>query len=457
MIAIKTGTNRMVFILATLLLMGLIACSGGSGGGSAPAPAPAPKLEVLPSGYDFGIVTGDNTVAPLEVTIRNDGKANLILSSITKTGTGESYFDLNTNPSKNPCGAGAMTLGPGTSCNVIVTFDTTGPALFSAEADVVIKSNDPTWPTYNMGLRGSKEEITQIDVTINQINACPRNSGGGEITAYVSVLDQGGAPVTGLEKSNFALMEDAVAISASQIESAKFVGDNSATISVAVLLDYSYSLTKEPENVKDMQNATKSFVEQLRLGDEASIIKFATTTVDASNGFIPAENKNLLTDAIMSTPDFGGGETRLYDTLVEAIEAISAPERTTDRRAIIIMTDGEDNDGSGDPLSTNKLEDVINDAIAQGIPVFTIGLGDRVNPADLRLLAASTGGTYSDSVTSDNLLTIYNQLAKLLFTDQYILTYLSTLAGDFNAQLTVTVTTADNLKDDDTREIPNCY
>jgi Mg-chelatase subunit ChlD len=419
-------------------------------------PASAPKLEVLPSGYDFGIVTGDGTVDTLEVTIRNSGKANLILSSITKTGTGESYFDLNTNPSKNPCGAGAMTLGPGTSCNVIVTFDTTGPALFSAEADVVIKSNDPTWPTYNMGLRGSKEEITQIDVTINQINACPRNSGGGEITAYVSVLDQGGLPVSGLDESNFAVKENALAIDASQIESVKFIGDNSATISVAILLDYSYSLTKEPKNVDGMQKAAKSFVEQLRLGDEAAIIKFATTTVDASNGFIPASKQEHLIDAIMSTPDFGGGETRLYDTLVEAIAAISAPERATDRRAVIIMTDGEDNDGTGDPLSINDLEDVISDAIAQGIPVFTIGLGDRVNLKDLQLLAASTGGTYSDSATPENLLSIYNKLAKLLFTDQYILIYNSILPGSSAAQLTVTVTTAEGLTDNDTREIPIC-
>jgi hypothetical protein len=58
-----------------------------------------------------------------------------------------------------------------------------------------------------------------------------------------------------------------------------------------------------------------------------------------------------------------------------------------------------------------------------GVPVFTIGLGDRVIPDDLRELANSTGGTYSESVTSNNLLTIYNQLANLLFENQYILTY----------------------------------
>lgn len=449
MMSIKTGTNRLVFILFALFTIALMGCGGGSGGGG----GGVPKLEVLPSDYDFGIVTGDNTVAPLEVTIRNGGTANLSVSSITLSGTGESHFDLNRDAGRNPCGAADRTLAPGNSCNVIIAFDPIGSGPFIAAADLIVKSNDPTFPTYNMGLLGSKEEITGISVAINQINACPRNNDGGVITAYVSVLDQGGHPLSGLLKENFALLEASTLIDSSQI-SAHFVGDNSASISVAILLDYSFSLTKEPENVADMQNAAISFVNQLRDGDEAAIIKFATTAVDASNGFI--SDKPLLISAIESTPDFGGGETRLYDTLVEAIETISSPARTTDRRAIIIMTDGEDNDGTNNPLSLANLDDVIADAIAMGIPVFTVGLGERVNPDDLRLLASETGGTYSDSVTSANLLTIYNQLAELLFTDQYILTYSSELPAGQTADLTVTVTTSDSLSDDDTRTIPVC-
>jgi VWFA-related protein len=441
--SIKTRMPRSMFIPLTIFAIAIMACSGGSGGGSSPTPAPV--LSVLPSGYDFGIMTDDNTLDTLEVTIRNSGTAALRVSNIDLTGTGMADFVLNKNAGANPCGGGDVVLGLGESCNVTVDFTPQGLGDFTA--DVTIASNDPTTPVYNLGLRGSKEPISEINVKINQVIACPREP-GLPVTAYVAVTDQGRFPVTGLLAEDFTIEEGDVPI---DWLLASWIADSHPTISVALLLDYSNSITNEPDNVDAMRRAATSFVQQLDERDEAQIVKFGTQAVVVADF---TSDKDDLISAIESTPDTGGGTTLLYDTLVAAIGDIS--ERTKDRKAIIILTDGEDNDGKGVPLSDADLYDVIADAREMGVPVFTIGLGDRVNPDDLSELANSTGGTYSESATPDNLLTIYNQLANLLFENQYILTYNTALEENQGGVLKVTATYNGSISGEDTYTILPC-
>lgn len=425
----KIKNNLLVHVVILFLLIP-IAFMGCSGGGGSSSPPPAPKLTVLPANsYDFGTVTDSNTVEPLEVTLRNDGTANLVVSNIALSGTGVSQFRLDTGVGKDPCGS-TPTIASGDSCTVTVYFE---PLILDTFlSGLTIESNDSGTP-YNLELIGTAEDIKEVEVTINQIDACPRIV-GGEVTAYVSVTDQGGFPLTGLNVGNFTLSENG-GLPANPL-TVNFVKDI-ASISIVLLMDYSFSLTQEPDNLTDMEDAAKSFVGQLRAGDEAEIIKFATETV-VTQTF--TSDVSLLTEAIekpLTDEDLGGGETRLYDSLIQAVDDIST--RTTVRQAIIIITDGEDDDGTGNPLSDANLDDVIADANLKGIPVFTIGLGDRLDPVVLQSLADETGGTYSDSVTSDNLATIYQQLANLLFTNQYILTYNTALGEADTGDLTVAV------------------
>jgi hypothetical protein len=214
-------------------------------------------------------------------------------------------------------------------------------------------------------------------------------------------------------------------------------------------MDYSGSIIAEPDNVTDMEKAAISFVSQLGPNDEAEIIKYATT-IEVTRAF--TSNKTLLIDAIQSTPNVGT-HTALYDAVVQAVTDISTT--TTDRRAIIIITDGLDDDGTGNPLSANTLGDAISDANANGVPVFTIGLGNA-DITVLQRLADNTGGTFSDSPTSDNLSTIYQQLADLLFINQYILTYTSDLAPSANGSLAVTATYVAGVSGSDTKTILAC-
>ena len=103
------------------------------------------------------------------------------------------------------------------------------------------------------------------------------------------------------------------------------------------------------------------------------------------------------------------------------------------------------------------IDDAIDDANLTGVPVFTVGLGNA-DTTVLQQIANDTGGTYSDSTTSDNLATIYQQFANLLFTNQYILTYNSGIAADgaTTGTLEVMATYGTLQPGTDTKTIPAC-
>lgn len=429
---------RIMFILYSITLIGCGGGGGGGGGGSSSSQEPA--LKVLPADFNFGIVTNNNFAESLEVTIQNTGTADLDVTSIVSSDT--SNFDLNLNAGKNPCASNAPTITAGSSCTATVNFTPTTYDTFSA--DLTIQSNDPNSPTYKMNLTGSKQDITAINVTINEIKACPRPS-PPPATIYASVIDQAGFPVVGLDASAFAINEAGTDVAPTSVV---HVSD-SVTLSIALLMDYSGSVVQEPDNVTDMENAVITFVNELGTNDEAEIIKFASM-IEVTQAF--TSDKALLTTAVQSTPNLGD-YTAVYDAVVKAVDDISAS--TTNRKAIIILTDGKDDDGNGNPLSVNGLDDVIADANAKGVPVFTVGLGSA-NTQILQQMAADTGGTYFDSSTSDNLTTVYKQLASLLFTNQYILTYPSGLVSTTTGDLTLNATYASGISGSNAKTILAC-
>jgi len=427
--------------------MAFLGCSGGGDDAPAPVPSPSiqvtpssPSIQVTPSSYDFGIVTEGNSAAPLEVEISNDGSAEGNVYDIALSDTNNFALDL--NGGSNPCNTASLTIPAGDNCTAEVDFLPQATASFNAK--LTIESNDPANSTLNVSLSGIKEAVSELNVRINQVETCP----GPVVTAYVSVTDQGGYPVTILTKNDFSVTEDATLIVGAPT-STSFVS-NTATISVALVMDYSGSIISVQDNVDDMEEAAANFVDQMGAGDEVEIIKF-----DKEFKVVQAftSNKALLTAAIYNPWDFTPGGTRLYDTVVEAVDDTALMLKN--RKAVIVITDGLDDDLSGNQLSDNDLNDVINDANNNGVPIFTVGLGEA-DDAMLTQMADDTGGQFFDSTTSDNLRTIYQQLADVLFHDQYILTYTSGLGAGVTADLTIEGTYSPKIKGNDTKEITAC-
>jgi Ca-activated chloride channel family protein len=402
------------------------------GGGSNDAPPPRPSIQVLPSSYDFGIVTPGNSPAFLEVEIANNGSLGLTVSDITLSDTTNFVLDLSAG--SNPCHTASSTIAAGDNCTAEVNFTPQSDASFNAT--LTISSNDPNNPTKNVPLSGIREPISDLNVRINQVEtSCP----SPVVTAYVSVTDQGGYPVTGLIQNDFVVTEDVVDLG--NPTTVSFVSTTTPTISVALVMDYSYSISQLQDNVDDMEESAANFVDQLKANDEAEIIKFSDD-FNILQAF--TSDKDDLKAAINAPyPD---GHTDLYDAVYQAVDDTAA--RSKDRRAVIVVTDG------GNDFDTYTFADVINNANTKGVPIFTVGIG-QVNSAILTQMADDTGGQFYEATTPDNLRTIYQQLANVLFDDQYILTYTSGLGAGVNANLTIKATLG-AISGNDTKGITSC-
>jgi Ca-activated chloride channel family protein len=437
---------EMAFFL--ILPIFFMACSSGGGSGGSGGSNESIAVELEPQEYDFGMVTlssslastQSNFPAPLEVKIKNKSSQNSVaISNIVISDTDN--FSLDLSGGSNPCNSASPTIGAGEYCSVEVFFQPLEVASYSA--NLRVKPNDNQALTCQ--LSGNSEAVTSLNVTINQVESdlqCP----AATVTAYVSVTDQAGYPITGLLENNFLVIEDAANMN---IEDFSFVSQITTPISVGLVMDNSGSITDIPEALSDMQDAVTYFVDQLAADDEAEIVKFGSR-VEVVQNF--TSDKYLLKIAIEKEVDLGRNSA-IYDAAYVAVDDTSS--RIKERKAVIVVTDGRDYDGSGNTYSSKTLSNVISFANEKGIPIFTVGLGEKVNEDDLKQMADDTGGQYFSAPTSDNLSNIYKQLSDILFENQYIIKYISALGVCETADLTIQAE-YQTIIGDDTQEITPC-
>ena len=409
--------------LAIALMSSGLALGGCGGGGSdgPSAPAPVASITVQPGSFDFTTVTEGNldAVPARRFTIRNTGSASYNLTSIRLEGANPADFALDTSAGSTPCGAAARSLAPGASCDVALSF---APRSFGDfGATLVVQSNDPVRPTLNAAVQGSYVEILDIDVQVSQINACPREVAA---SAFVSVTDQAGFPIKDLDAADFSLREAGADVG---VDSAGTVAGSGGNISLSIMMDYSNTITRFPEVVASMDEAASILVRGMAANDEADIIKFSFNPKFMLNDF--SSDQAALLAAVATDPQLPGG-SRFYDATVAVIERLKV--RTNERKAVIALTDGADSSDN------TTLDGLIATTLVQDIPIYTVGLGNA-RALDLGKLAADTGGVFINPPSFDNLNAAYQQLASLLFDDQYVLRYTSGLAVGTPGTLEVTV------------------
>ena len=413
--------------MATLLLgslgLALAGCGGSSTDVTVRPPPPTASITLTPASFDFGTVTEGNLgeLPARRFLIRNVGTASYDVSSIRLEGQNPTAFALDVGSGVDPCGAAVRTLGPGGSCGVDVRFS---PATFGTfSAALVVQSNDPVSSSVNAALQGRYAEVEEVTVTVSQIDACPREL---PASAYVSVTDQGGFPIRNLGLPDFALMEGGQAFALNAVNT---VGNATSSISLSIVMDYSGSITDFPDAVVNMEEAASILVNKLGANDEADIIKYSGNVKFMLDGF--TSDKDVLLAAIAEDPALPGG-TATYDATAAAVERTRP--RTKDRKAVIVLTDGEDTSSS----PGSDLASTIEIALDGDVPVYTVGFGN-VDALQLGSLAAETGGIYYEPAASDNLAAVYQQLANLLFDDQYVLSYVSAVPTGASATVEVSV------------------
>lgn len=258
------------------------------------------------------------------------------------------------------------------------------------------------------------QSICQTNIAVGSVTNCPATfllnqvdaSACPTVKVVVSVLDATGAPVTGLPSSAFCLKEDGASITSFTVTTGATGGGNLFT---ALVVDNSGSLGSTA--FADEKNAAKTFVGLLGAGDQAAVYGF-TSAVDLVMDF--SADKTALGAAIDGYP-YKGGMTAFYDG---AYQALSNTGTRSGRKAVIAMTDGEDNS------SSHSQADLIAYAQSLGIPIFTIGFGSA-DALVLDAIATQTGGKYYSAASSGNLQAILQSIGAIV-SSQYVITYTTT-------------------------------
>lgn len=419
------GSRVLVWMLAVASFV-LSGCSsgggdGGTGGREATGGREGPALQVTDTRVSFGGVAV-NQVAERPLAIHNQGQQNLELGPIARTSALASPYTLLAD------GCSGRTLLPADSCQVAIRFAPTTQAEYVDR--FVIPSNDPDAPAVTVEVHGTG---LALDVAITGVSTEP--CAARTVQLVVTVSDQEGQPVLGLAAEHFTLLEQGTPKALTG-----FANTQRSPIAVGLVLDYSSSTTPYTAAI---EQAATGFVDELDPSqDEVEVIKFARV---AYTLLAFTTDKTAIKGAIaMPYPDSRSG-TALYDTLLTALE--HAAQRPRERRAVIVVSDGEDGD------SVHTLADVITRARVHGVPLFPIGIG-TVHAATLQHLAHETGGQFFTAPAPADLEAIYLTLASM-FSHHYTLAYETSTVNVSMVSVQVRVQ-ANNELGEDSQEFLGC-
>ncbi|MGD9212355.1 MAG: VWA domain-containing protein [Desulfobacteraceae bacterium] len=267
-----------------------------------------------------------------------------------------------------------------------------------------------------------------VDIFINHIDAQCDNS---LISAYISVIDEEDNLINNLDVSNFQISANSATIDSSNITFSTTEEILPAPVSVVIIMDYSNSITEAPEIQQSMETAVLSFIDLMGANDQAEIIKF-NTGIRLIQPF--TNDKEVLREAVNNMDGVEEGVTYLFDTLYYGIEDAAAQGG---RMAVVAITDGMNStewDYAGDGRT---MEDVINIAVSEDVPLFLVGLGDDINISQLTQMADDTSGRFYEAITSDELNDIYTSISELLVEGQYIIQYTADSQADGTLSITV--------------------
>lgn len=231
------------------------------------------------------------------------------------------------------------------------------------------------------------------------------------VNLTVTVYDEQGRPLTGLEPEDFQILEEGVP------QEVAFAGAEEAPFNLAILLDMSVS-TKDMRPA--IQEAARRFIGVARPHDRVALYALAG---DMFRVIAPlsGDHKKLL--RVIGELPAVSGATPLYDAVVHglAYELASHPD---ERNALIVLSDGLDNQlfGAGVPseVSFGKLRQAAAELGVLIYPVFLnpkdrLGNGvARRARARLEELAEASGGKLFRADSARDLEPVYPQVAREL-------------------------------------------
>ena len=247
--------------------------------------------------------------------------------------------------------------------------------LFAAAGQVAAQQHGyvPPAPKLNNGQGGSVLELPTRPakqggndaLTMPQLTPQPgqelelpsrtlRNQSGYE-QVTVTVTDQNGRYVTGLQKGDFRIYVDGIQRPLEFLRQ-----DLNTPVSIGILADTSGSM--EPK-LQQLRAAISQFIGELNTQDDVFLFAFSNRPFllqpFTTNHFLGRSRLALL---------HAYGQTALFDTIMDGL--IMVRHGRYDKKALLVVTDGMDN------ASQATLQQVVAQARRMGVLIYSIGIGD---------------------------------------------------------------------------------
>jgi len=243
------------------------------------------------------------------------------------------------------------------------------------------------------------------------------------VQLHVRVIDRNNRPINDVPRNAFHVFEDGVP------QTIENFSREEVPISYGLAVDTSGSLRSQLQSVID---AGKTIINSNKPGDETFLVRFISSDkIETVQDF--TANKEMLMDGLDSFY-VEGGQTAIIDAIYLSAEHVSEYKKGDEgdrrRRALIVITDGEDRN------SFYKQEQLFARLREEDVQIFVIGFVNeldkeagliRKSPRDkavslINKLATETGGRafFPDSVS--DLPQIANDIIRDLRT-QYVIGY----------------------------------
>ena len=188
-----------------------------------------------------------------------------------------------------------------------------------------------------------------------------------------------------------------------------------APISIVLALDTSGSMKGAVDAVKA---GAKQFISALRPQDKLSLVTFSDEATLVHDLTVRRDS------TIKAVDDYTiRGGTALYDAVFDSLNRL---ESVDGRRAIVVLTDGRDENNAGTgPGSTHSFDEVLAQLSRVDATVYTIGLGGNVERSVLERVAEVSGGEAFFPSVVEELEGDYRRVIEHL-RRRYVATYIST-------------------------------
>lgn len=242
------------------------------------------------------------------------------------------------------------------------------------------------------------ENLEELDVNVVEL--------------YVTVTDSSSHVVRGLRQEDFQVLESGKPQALSRFELVE-----NLPLTLGFALDTSISMAS---SLVEAERAATGFLQGImRPRDRAFAIGFSQYSYLVMP---PTDDVDLLSDALSGLR--ANGRSAVYDGIITGLYYLRS---TQGQRALVVLTDGDDN------ASSTPWKDVVEYARRSGVTIFPVGLNIGTLSVEVRTkfseLAEATGGRVFYIARAEDLSGVYDEIEQEL-RSRYFLAYNSDRPAD---------------------------